>query len=561
MVLVKTNQYTVYKPNDWESIKQEIHGILETCNMIYPENDFMEHTLFCECQEQMKPSIYKASHGEVFTPHDLVYHMLSQLPIHLLKNKNTKWLDTGSGRGHFAVVLYAMLKKNTMYTEPNELNHIIDKRIHMVELNPINVSFLKSMFTCLHNTNNTNTNNTNNTNTNNTPKFTNMNMNIICDDFLNLGTSVQPLTSQYDVIIGNPPYHVNGQVKVPTNTNKDQHKYEDGQTMWTKFVKHAYTLLKPGGYLVYIIPSMWCRPDKAMMYDFMTQNFNIKYVECFSNTETNRYFSKQAQTPTTIFVGSKLLPSNYDTPIGRKQIPVYDRINHQIIPFSLEPGKCIPMRGVRICDILQTFVLKYGSLHQYITKTNMPSSSVRLAVDEAEHFIYPNIHTAKMVKSVTTNSTQSIQAVVSATSAASVIPVKLEIKYSNNPCVFANVAKVVLPHKMYGIPYYDCSGHFGISNRDNYVFHLPETGEHVNDVLYRQYTYFLSTPFVQFILSCGRYRMMVFDKCILEYIPCIHKCSSFPSMPYTNNELMEYFGLNNDEQEYINTQFRSYQYV
>jgi hypothetical protein len=25
--------------------------------------------------------------------------------------------------------------------------------------------------------------------------------------------------------------------------------------------------------------------------------------------------------------------------------------------------------------------------------------------------------------------------------------------------------------------------------------------------------------------------------------------------------LMEYFGLNNDEQEYINTQFRSYQYV
>ena len=74
--------------------------------------------------------------------------------------------------------------------------------------------------------------------------------------------------NEYDVIYGNPPYNVNGKIKVPTNNVKD--KKEDGVNMWTKFVRRAHYLLKPNGILLYIIPSIWCKPDKAKIYDLFT---------------------------------------------------------------------------------------------------------------------------------------------------------------------------------------------------------------------------------------------------------------------------------------------------
>ena len=46
---------------------------------------------------------------------------------------------------------------------------------------------------------------------------------------------------------------------------------------------------------------------------------------------------------------------------------------------------------------------------------------------------------------------------------------QLVINYSNKECVHANQPKLILAHKMYGFPYYDASGTYGISNRDNYV--------------------------------------------------------------------------------------------
>ena len=43
------------------------------------------------------------------------------------------------------------------------------------------------------------------------------------------------------------------------------------------------------------------------------------------------------------------------------------------------------------------------------------------------------------------------------------------IEYSNISCVFNGIPKLILAHKMYGFPYLDMSGNYGISNRDNYV--------------------------------------------------------------------------------------------
>ena len=58
-----------------------------------------------------------------------------------------------------------------------------------------------------------------------------------------------------------------------------------------------------------------------------------------------------------------------------------------------------------------------------------------------------------------------------------------------------------MPHKC-RTPYYDICGNFCISNRDNYVFILPE----ILDEFYTHYQLFLNTKLIQFLLSCSRYR-------------------------------------------------------
>ena len=46
---------------------------------------------------------------------------------------------------------------------------------------------------------------------------------------------------------------------------------------------------------------------------------------------------------------------------------------------------------------------------------------------------------------------------------------QLVIKYSKNKLAYSGIPKLILAHKMYGFPFLDVEGIYGISNRDNYV--------------------------------------------------------------------------------------------
>ena len=70
----------------------------------------------------------------------------------------------------------------------------------------------------------------------------------------------------FDIIFGNPPYNFNGLKKTPKN--KVFEKTKDGKTIWMKFVKKSLSILKPNGFLLYIIPSIWMKPDKEKIMIF-----------------------------------------------------------------------------------------------------------------------------------------------------------------------------------------------------------------------------------------------------------------------------------------------------
>ena len=66
--------------------------------------------------------------GEVFTPAELCTEMVSEIPLSVLQNEKSTFLDPSAGSGNFLLALQAELLKY------HELSHINDNMLYAVEL-------------------------------------------------------------------------------------------------------------------------------------------------------------------------------------------------------------------------------------------------------------------------------------------------------------------------------------------------------------------------------------------------------------------------------------------
>ena len=420
----------------------------------------------------------KHKFGEVNTDFALIYKILELIPKHKFTNPNLKWLDPCCGSGYFSIVLYKLLYKHIPIIDDDERHtHIITNMIHMIEINPEHIPVLKTLF--------------------------GENVNIKCANFLDT-------TGSYDMIIGNPPFNCNGIVKVPTNTKSS--KKSDGRSIWQKFIKKSIDSLKGRGHLTFITPSIWMKRDHPM-YQYMTRH-NIKKIHTMTNTETNKAFHGQAQTPTCYFTLVKTHPLYRPIPIYDKSVKKYVKCEWQINDKFIS----LPLFAQSIIQRTLFLVDTYGSID--VIKTSMRPDYKGLSVkqqSDKEH-PFPNISTCVL------NDLQP----------------QLVINYSNKECVHANQPKLVLAHKMYGFPYYDASGIYGISNRDNYVI-LNKTPE---DFVKLQQ--FFSTKFALYMFEATRYRMKYLEKYIFEMIPDITVIPDFPTI-INDETIAAYFSLSNIE--------------
>ena len=178
----------------------------------------------------------KALYGEVYTPISFVKDILSIIPETIFQNPYLRWLDPGAGTGNFSLVLYYKLLNSLEYiiSDINERRtHIIKNMIYMVELRPENIIILKTIFgedANIYEGNFLTFNNLSNS----------------CD----IKHSTWPI--QFDMIIGNPPFNLNGSKKVPTNNKLE--KKQDGLTVWMSFIIKSISLLhdKTGKLCVFI---------------------------------------------------------------------------------------------------------------------------------------------------------------------------------------------------------------------------------------------------------------------------------------------------------------------
>ena len=398
----------------------------------------------------------KQNYGEVHSPYELIERMFDLLPQDVFKDPTKRWLDPGTGRGYFSIFLLNKLMQtlSTIIPDPKtRKKHIIKNMIWMVEINQEHQDALMQVFP---------------------------DGNLVSQDYLS--TSQETYKAPFDIIIGNPPFNFGGLKKVPTNTTRA--KKMDGKTVWSQFIKHSVSLLKENGFLVFIVPSIWMKEDKDLMYFYMTQ-FKLHKIHCLTNTEMNSLFKGHAQTPSCYFLMEKKCTDN--------KVLLYDNDVNKYVEFPLRPEKVLPVACADLLREILPYVDKFGSL-VHINKSNLPGKDILFSQTKSKKFPYINIKTCILKDK---------------------LQPELVFQYSNKPCPFYGKKKIIMAHGMYGFPFIDATGNFGISNRDKYVIE----SDNIEDLM-RLYN-FLSSDLAFYLFNATRYRMKYLEKYIFRYLPNI----------------------------------------
>ena len=208
--------------------------------------------------------------GEVFTPPELINEILDALPANVWSDRDGRWLDPAAGHGNFSAFVYTRLLKSLANKIPNvqeRKRHILDKMIFMAEINSSSIKEIRSIF--------------------------GPNANILARDFLEtmdnkIDNKTDNIKPGFLVILGNPPFQSD-----KTET------YQGGvgnRTLWDKFLTIGLSgdLLLPNGYLAFITPAGWRRPENPL-YDLVTKQNKLHFLHIYGKSDGQDKFGVQTR--------------------------------------------------------------------------------------------------------------------------------------------------------------------------------------------------------------------------------------------------------------------------
>ena len=235
----------------------------------------------------LKPKdIEKKKFGEVFTPMNLVNEMLYKLPSEVWNNKHLKWLDPCCGMGNFPVAVYLRLMiglEEEIKDTSERKKHILENMLYMSELNKKNVMICKQIFDI-----------------NNELK-----LNIYEGDSLKVDYNNEFGIKHFDIITGNPPYNASGTKAT-------------GNTIWQLFVNNSIKLLKPNGYICFVHPNGWRKPNTERgklygLFEKMIKENTMLYLEIHDAKDGMKQFN--CGTRYDWYILQKKKNENYKTKI------------------------------------------------------------------------------------------------------------------------------------------------------------------------------------------------------------------------------------------------------
>jgi hypothetical protein len=202
----------------------------------------------------------KSHNAEYPTPLWLVDEMCSKVPAKFW-GLDEPIFDPCVGKCPFPVVLYEKLMGGLADKYPDEeerRKHILEELIFFADINPLNVYISKFIL----------------------DPFNKYKLNYYIGDTLKL-----TFDFKFNLVIGNPPYNASG----GTGT---------GNTIWQEFVKRSLnTLLDDNGYLVYVHPSGWRKPQSEKskfrgLLTLMTHDNQMLYLEMHNAKDGLKTFNE-----------------------------------------------------------------------------------------------------------------------------------------------------------------------------------------------------------------------------------------------------------------------------
>lgn len=211
--------------------------------------------------QHLKPKeLEKKQNGEVFTPPDLIQQKFNKLTLadpQIWSDPSKKFLDPANGIGNYPALAFHRLMEGLKNAIPNEANrkkHILENMLYMCELNKKNIEVSRKVFD---------------------PEGV-YTLNLYQGSYLDLDTKKEWGLEKFDVVFGNPPY------QPPSNGKKG------GKSLWPTFVEKSMKLLKVNGFLVFVHPALWRKPENEL-HDLMFGK-QFHYLSIHSKQEGEKVF-------------------------------------------------------------------------------------------------------------------------------------------------------------------------------------------------------------------------------------------------------------------------------
>ena len=439
-----------------------------------------------EITKQLAPKeMEKKLLGEVFTPLDLVEEMLETLPKEVWNNPNLEWLEPGSGIGNFSICVFYRLMEGLKTTIPDSAKrerHIIENMLYMAEFNPANVHICESIFKA---------------------KKNGYKLNIYEGDFTKLNPSedrkekeVWPENwpKQFDIIFGNPPF---------SSSNIEQEKIKGGNNLWKIFLTISFNILKKNGYILYITPVNWRKPNHKL-FELITSK-QLIYLKMLNEKHVSSLFNISKDLDYYLIKNSNQTGSSTLINFQNDQ-------EHEVV---LDTLKFIPNFG-------------YSIIKKCLNKTNVHNLLKVYGRDYSVQLNEINIKKEKISRTKNKifkycNLNKSNTNIV-------------EYGYTKEPHQISDKIKVLFSSGRYIYPIID-NGQCGVTHNGNAIF--CDNLKHCELIE----KYFLSN-IISYIISACKFGTFEIDPNILKYFPDI----TLDSIDTNNDlEIYKYFGLTTDE--------------
>ena len=208
----------------------------------------------------------KKKNAEVPTPVSLVDDMLDKMPIDFWKTPH-KVFEPCCGKGNFVLGIFDRFYKGLEELYPDNIERcriIMTECIYYADLTALNVFITTEIMKC------------------HVQSYCGLDeldfeFNNYTGNTLEIDVYSIWKINNFDAVIGNPPY------QPPSNDKKG------GTSIWNEFVSLSLSkLLKEGGYLVFVHPALWRKPDNKLRDEMFSKQ--IHYLSIHNKVEGNKLF-------------------------------------------------------------------------------------------------------------------------------------------------------------------------------------------------------------------------------------------------------------------------------